>query len=190
MRIIAGKYKRRLIEFPKIGSTRPMQDRVKESIFNILTEKCMGAKVLDLFSGSGSMGLEAFSRGAKEVTFIDANKICIDVIKRNIRTLDIESGFSVVKSDVLKAIGRLGQEDKVFDLIFLDPPYHHGLIEKSLIEIEGCGIITNSGLIVAHHFKKETVPEEIGSLRLVRQNLYGDKLISFYNIFKSKGLGE
>lgn len=188
MRIIAGKYKSRVIQIPRSIKVRPMQDRVKESIFNILGKNCIGAKVLDLFSGSGSLGMEALSRGAAEVTFIDNNRTCIETIRKNLKTINIEKNVSVIRSDALKAIKRFGAEKESFDLIFLDPPYYMGLIEKALLAIDRYGIMNDSSVVIAHYFKKEIVPESIGRIRLMRQNLYGDKIISFYNMFKNKEL--
>jgi 16S rRNA (guanine(966)-N(2))-methyltransferase RsmD len=190
MRIIAGKYKSRLLQMPKTRAVRPMQDRIRESIFSILSGRCIDARVLDLFSGSGSMGIEALSRGAREVVFVEHNSICAQTIHANLKALEVKGAVTVMKTDALMAIMRLGAKGQLFDVVFLDPPYHKGLIEKCLRAIDGCGIITNSAIIVAHHFKKEAVPERSGCLRMNRQNVYGDKLISFYNMLKNKDLGE
>lgn len=175
---------------PKAAKVRPMQDRVKESIFNILGKGCIGAKVLDLFSGSGSLGIEALSRGAEEVIFIDSNRRCVETIRKNLKALNVVHNVRVIRSDAIKAIREFGKAGRSFDLIFLDPPYYSGMIEKALIEMNRYGIINNFGVVVSHHFKKEKVPESVGGLYLNRQNSYGDKLISFYKPFKNKKLGE
>lgn len=180
MRIIAGKYKSRLIQMPKAVKVRPTQDRVREAVFNILGKACAGAKVLDLYSGSGAFGIEALSRGADRVTFVDTDSRCIRTIKENLKSLNILHKMNVIKSDAIRAMGRLASSEESFDLVFLDPPYYKGLTEKTLITINKYDIIRPSGIIVAEHSKKDEVPESVGRFRLVRQSTYGDTVISFY----------
>lgn len=175
---------------PKTDVVRPMQDRVKESIFAILSEKCVGSRVLDLFSGSGSIGLEALSRGAKEVIFVEHNPICITTIKKNLESIGVRQDVQVLRLDSLVAIKKLGKEKAAFDIIFLDPPYGMGLIEKSLIALDKYAIISPSGVVISHHFKKELMPQSIGKLHLYRQTSYGDKIISFYSLLKNNKPGE
>lgn len=181
MRIIAGKYRSRIIEMPGGKRTRPTQDRVRESIFNILSTLCAGAKVLDLYSGSGAFGIEALSRGAKEAYFLDNDIACIQTIKKNLKALNILDNVFVIKLDAIKAI-KSGLAKEQFDIIFLDPPYYKGLIEKTLLAIDSCDIIRNSGVIVAEHSKKDKIPEHAGKLGSIRQSVYGDTAITFYKV--------
>jgi len=194
MRIVAGKYKSRLIDMPKRVKIRPTQDRIREAIFNILGRRCVGARVLDLYSGSGALGIEALSRGAREAAFIDSNKKCIKAIKGNLSSLNIEynidHNYEVVQVDALRFIELCSAKELRFDLIFLDPPYHKGMAEKTLIELDKCDIITCSGVVIAENFKKNKIPESLNNLKLIRQNTYGDTMISFYNALKTNKLGE
>lgn len=180
MRIIAGKYKSRVIQRPKGAEVRPTQDRVREAVFNILGGLCEGARVLDLYSGSGAFGIEALSRGAEEVFFVDNTGICISTIKKNLKALSISDNIYLVRSDAIKAIKRYGLTKERFNLIFLDPPYSKGLVEKTLIALDGCDIIRPSGFVVAEHRKNDKAPESTGSLGLIRRSIYGDTAISFY----------
>lgn len=180
MRIVAGKYKSRLIDMPKGVRIRPTQDRIREAIFNILSRRCIGAKVLDLYSGSGALGIEALSRGAGEAAFVDSNKKCIKTIKENLNGLNIEYNYEVLQVDALRFIKLCGAKELRFDLIFLDPPYHKGMAEKTLIELDNCDIITRSGVVIAENFKKDKIPKSLNNFKLIRQNTYGDTLISFY----------
>jgi len=190
MRIVAGTYRSRLIQMPKGVKIRPTQDRVREAIFNILGARLVGAKFLDLFSGSGAFGIEALSRGAREAVFIDNNPSCISTIKKNLISLHIEDNFKVIHKDALKAIKDLNRAKDRFDIVFLDPPYYKSLSEKSLIAIDKCDIIHHSSFVIAEHFKKDALPESLVNLKLVRQSKYGDTAVSFYNPLKDKKLGE
>jgi len=180
MRIIAGKYRSRVIKKPKGAEVRPTQDRVREAVFNILGRVCEGARVLDLYSGSGAFGIEALSRGAEEALFVDNNGTCVSTIKKNLKDLAISDNIYLIKSDAIKAIRRYGAAKERFDLIFLDPPYHEGLVEKALMVLGECDIIRTSGFVVAEHSKKDKAPKFAGSLGLCRQSIYGDTAISFY----------
>jgi len=180
MRIVAGKYKSRFINMPKGVKIRPTQDRVREAIFNILSRRCIGAKVLDLYSGSGALGIEALSRGAGEAIFVDNNKKCIKTIKGNLNSLNTEYNYKVSQTDAFRFIKLCSAKKLRFDLIFLDPPYHKDMVEKALIELDKCDIITRSGVVIAENFKKDKIPESLNNLKLIRQNAYGDTMISFY----------
>jgi len=183
MRVIAGKYKGRKLILPKDKRIRPTSDRVKEAAFGILGSRVAGARVLDLFAGCGSLGIEALSRGAKSVTFVDFNPKCIKVIRENIMTKLHTPGvcnFYVARTDAIRAIRRFGGNKDIFDIIMLDPPYYKGLVKKCLHEIEACGIIANSGLVLAEHSKRDELPEEVGNLRLVESRKYSNTGVSIY----------
>ena len=185
MRIIGGKYRGRIIKMPKGISVRPTQDRVREAIFNIIREIIPESRILDLYAGSGAFGIEALSRGAKEAIFVDNSLSCIKTIRSNLSILDENNTSSqVLKIDALKAISRLGEEKGKFDIIFLDPPYHKDIAKNTLIKLDACDILSQRSFVIAEHFKKDTVPEELGNMNLFRTKKYGDTIISFYN--KSK----
>ena len=143
MKIISGIYKGRNILGYNIDGTRPTQDRVKENLFNIINFDIQDKIVLDLFAGSGNLGIEALSRGAKYAYFVDDSKKAIDIIKTNINNLNINN-CKVIKNDFKKALNTI---DKV-DIIFLDPPYKTNFIEKAIKIIDKLDLINNNGLII------------------------------------------
>ena len=142
MRIIGGVLKRRKLYFPKTRMTRPVTDRTKETIFNVLGMLCESVTVLDLFAGSGSLGIEALSRGAKEVWFVDSAQAATSCIARNLKTLMLESSAHILQMPVFEALKRLENQGEKFNLIFMDPPYNKGLIKKVLHRIDHSDIVT------------------------------------------------
>ncbi|OGW86284.1 MAG: 16S rRNA (guanine(966)-N(2))-methyltransferase RsmD [Omnitrophica bacterium RIFCSPHIGHO2_02_FULL_46_11] len=179
MRIIGGTLKRRKLRFPKTYATRPVTDRAKETIFNVLGTLCEGAIVLDLFAGSGSLGIEALSRGAKEVYFVDSARIAVSCIERNLGDLVLTRGAHVLQLTVPGAISNLKKQDKKFDLIFLDPPHNKGLIKKILNVLGHSDILNSFGTIVVGHSNHEGLPEHLEKLRCQRSIKLGQTFISF-----------
>lgn len=182
VKIIGGEFKGRRIEIPKGADIRPTSDKVREALFNIVKDRVAGTSVLDLFAGSGSLGIEAFSRGAKSVVFIDLQKRCTDTIKKNLRELRIDPGrnVQVYHNDAFKAIKKLGELKSRFDLIFLDPPYYDNVIRKCLIYICNHDILNHPNLVICEHFKKELMPDTIECLVRSRQARYGDTTLTLY----------
>jgi len=179
MRIIAGEYRGRTISMPAF--IRPTQDRVREAIFNVIKEVVPGSSVLDLFAGSGAFGIEALSRGAHSVIFVDNNIKCISIIRKNLSFVEDYAGKTqLLKLEAVKAIGRLEKQSRAFDLVFLDPPYSKGLAKNSLIKIGACDILKTPGFVIAEHSKKDELPRETGVLRLFKEKRYGDTAVSFY----------
>lgn len=190
MRVIAGIYKGRKISMPK--GIRPTKDNVKEALFNVLHSCINDARILDLFAGSGSLGIEALSRHAKEVVFVDNSKLCTDVIYDNITKLspeDISVSIRTITKDAFAGIRLLHAEGRKFDVIFIDPPYYkdkahqthiRNRIRKCLKYISIYDILCHSGLVFVEHFKKDTVPENVECLALSRQLNYGDTTITIY----------
>jgi len=204
MRIITGSAKGRKIKIPKVGTIRPAQDKVRQAVFSMLYGLVEGSHVLDLFAGSGSYGLEALSRGAKNVIFVDINKRCTETIKENLRALGFGSKGEVIKEDAQRFVERysgtspneLGQvketlrvkesaelqSDKAthsekFNLIFLDPPYEMGTqthLLKSLTKI-----LAPKGVIIFSHAKETKIPEETNGLKVIRERSYGATTVSF-----------
>ena len=202
MRVISGIYRGRRLFMPK--GIRPTKDNVKESLFNVLRPDIKGARVLDLFSGSGALGIEALSRGAQETVFVDNSKVCTDIIDRSITKIvscDEDASIRIINMDVCAAIKLMYKEDKKFDIVILDPPYNklsrspdrdaiygpynRNRIRKCLMYITVYDILPHSGLVVVEHFKKESLPVETEHLRLLRQLKYGDTIISIYNRSKN-----
>lgn len=181
MKIIGGEFKGRRIDIPKDEDVRPTSDKVREALFNIIKEKIRGSSVLDLFSGSGSLGIEALSWGASRVLFVDSRRSCIEVIKNNLKRLPIkQDNADVIRNDALKAIKKLSDTKIRFDLVFMDPPYYGDWIKKCLISLDKYDILNHSSLIICEHFKKDTVPEEAGHLKKMREKRYGDTVLTIY----------
>ena len=137
---------------------RPTMDHVKESLFNILGDTIIDQKVLSLFAGSGSLGLEALSRGASHVTFVDRQTISIQAIEKNLAMLGVEEeAFDVYQRDALSLIERFFRQKHFFDIIFLDPPYYQDFIKKTLLKLEAFDILTRFSYLVLEHAKDEPV---------------------------------
>lgn len=179
MRIISGEFKSRLISFPKNKLTRPMTDKSKETVFNILGGLVIGKHVLDLFAGSGSMGLEAISRGALDVTFVDHGEWATKVIKKNLSDLGVERKGAVVQGDVFRSIDKFKKEGKSFSLVFVDPPFDKGLVKKTLIKLDQSGIVLPFGQIVVGHTRQEELPDTLQEIKLARTKKVGQACLSF-----------
>lgn len=180
MRVIAGQYKRRLLLAPKGHTTRPVPDRLKESLFSILQPWLQGARVLDLCSGSGAMGIEALSRGAAWVTFVDSSSDAIHVLKQNLKSLRIESCFAIFPCDVDLALKRLEQAGETFDLIFFDPPYASDLYSTTLPAL-GTAVLLNAGaMVMVMHHAKNRLAQTYGRLQRGRELRQGENRLSFY----------
>lgn len=173
MRIIAGQYRGyRLKAVPGMG-TRPTADKIKGAIFNVLGEKVENARVLDLFSGTGNLALEALSRGAKEAILIEKNRVAQDVVRLNLEHV----GTQRAKLLAMDAFTYLEQaQEEVFDLIFLDPPYHKGLSVKALRQLAQPCRLSESGVIVVETAKDEEVPE-VPFFEVRKTGEYGDTKI-------------
>ncbi len=137
---------------------------------------------LELFAGSGAVGIEALSLGAQEVVFVEIQKQSSQAIEENIKSLGCQARSKVICQDVFRAMANFVQENRKFALIFLDPPYYKGLAEKMLQILGGYDILLPSGYVIIQHFKKDFLPKKSGKLVLLRQEQYGDSLLSFYEV--------
>lgn len=182
MRVISGKARGHALKAPKGQHTRPTADRVKESIFNIIQTKIFGSIVVDLFAGSGNLGIEALSRGAKKAYFIDNSKNSIQSINENLKKTALSNNSEIIHGDVLKGIGRLHTLGIKAHIIFLDPPYSKGFIEPTLETIFSSNILKQNGIVIVEHNAKDTVPNNIHTLTKYRTSLYGDVAVSFYQL--------
>jgi 16S rRNA (guanine(966)-N(2))-methyltransferase RsmD len=179
MRIIAGAFRGRRLQPPKDNRIRPTIDRVREAVFNIIAAQVSGAKVLDLFAGTGAMGLEALSRGAQFCLFVDQGAQALRLISVNIELCGVQERSRMIQGAVNSVVRRLGSENELFDLIFMDPPYGKGYIKKSL-ELVG-EIAAYNALAVAEHHIKDESPKVAGIWQKDRERRYGDTLISVYS---------
>ncbi len=173
VRIIAGTARGRRLETPEGLETRPTLDRVKEAVFGSLQFSIPGAEVLDLFSGSGSLGLEALSRGAKRAVLNDRNPACTAIIRRNVETLGFSDAAQVLNLDYAAAIDRLRTEGASFDLAFLDPPYREGLSGDAVSRLFQSRLIRPGGTVVLEH-AAELPPKDVpGVYRVKRTKRFG-----------------
>lgn len=178
MRIIAGKAKGSQIFAPKGQETRPTQDRVRESLFNILQMDLPGAHVLDLFAGSGALALEALSRGAEQAVLVDSDVEAVACIRRNMQKLGFTKEATLLSCDWQAALRRMAGQGLLFDLVFLDPPYHRTDTGAICARLAQEGLLEEGALLVVEHQKgKGPTPPEAFRLREVRS--YRDTEISF-----------
>lgn len=181
MRVISGLRKGHRLKTPKGFDTRPTEDRVKESLFNILGSIHEESIVLDCFSGTGSIGIEFLSRGAKKAYFFDLSRKNIDIINENIRHTRFTESSKVYNLDIRKGIKKLGNSGVVFDYIYLDPPFkEYNLLYETLEEISKFNILRDTGLILIEHEKELKLDDEIYKFKKSNERKYGSKLISFY----------
>ena len=173
MRVIAGELKGKQIQAVAGDHTRPTTDKIKESIFNIMGQFFDGGQVLDLFAGSGNLGIEALSRGMDRGIFIDMNFHAIKVIKGNIANLKLCDRAEVYRNDAFKALKVLAKKEQKFDLIFLDPPYGKIAITALLEEILKHDLLTKEGMIMCEYGKGMAVQFECSVLKEIRREVYG-----------------
>ena len=146
MRVIAGSARRLKLVTPEGNDTRPTQDRIKETLFNMIQMQVPGAVFIDLFSGSGGIGIEALSRGAKKAYFIENAMNAYKCIMQNIKTTHFEDVSTVIKSDVVIGLRNIHEEEA--DIIFIDPPYHDDLYQRTLIQLESMSYVTKNTMII------------------------------------------
>src|SRR3954463_14017693 len=184
MRIIAGKFRSRKLVSLKGDEIRPTSDRLRETLFNVLTggnpATLEGSVWLDLFSGTGAVGIEALSRGAAMVYFIDSSKDAVELIRRNLQPLAVSGSFQVLQEKSERAISALDRQQLRPDFIFLDPPYALGDAYQNGLEALGNSAVAEKALVIAEHEKKNDLAEEYGELRRIRKLQQGDAALSFY----------
>jgi len=182
MRVVGGFLKRRKLTFPRRTSVRPMTDRMKETLFNILGDTLVHERVLDLFSGSGSIGLEAISRGCEHVVFVDARRSNGAIIMKNLKTLEVSSKACVICSDAERGIGRLEKRGEQFGIIFIDPPYNKGLTKTILLRIDQSVILHPASRVIIHHSVHEDLPRMLNRLQVDRSIKIGQAKLSFLSM--------
>lgn len=180
MKVISGKLKGRIIKGFDIEGTRPTMDRVKESIFGMIQDYLVESLCLDLFAGSGNLGIEAISNGAKICYFNDYNKKCIRIIKDNLINFNILDNSIVTDMDYKKALSYYKNKRITFDLIFLDPPYREDIINEILMFIENNNLLNKNGLVVCESTKN--IDYQSKKINLFKQRNYGDKMVFIYKL--------
>lgn len=177
MRVISGKYRgHRLVSF-QASHLRPTTDRVKETLFNKWMSHVDGARVLDLFAGTGNLGIEALSRGAECVEFVDKNDKSLRILRENLAKLKIDQGIKVTKMDVLQF---LKGSHLPFDLILIDPPFTQVMADTVLNLLSGSSVLKPGTLVAIEAGTKEGVAEVYGALRLYDRKEFGDKTLNLY----------
>lgn len=178
MRVISGSLKGRKIKGYDIEGTRPTMDRVKMSLFGSIQDYVQDSCVLDLFAGSGNLGIEAISNGAKKCVFVDNNHKCIRVINENIKEFKIEDKSTSIEMDYCKALEMFKDKGYVFDIIFVDPPYREHILLEILETVRDNGLLSSSGIIILEYNYEYS--NEVEGYFLLKKKKYGDKFISIY----------
>jgi len=180
VRIFGGRLKGKQIRTCRGLFLRPTSGKLRETIFNILAPCLTGGAVLDLFAGTGSLGIEALSRGMDRTVFVEKNPRVIMLLRRNIVACALEGQTEILGFTVSKALRILRQRKDKFKTIFLDPPYQANLVGKTLAELSGANLLEHDGLVVAEHSSRETIEICYGALRLDDRRQYGQTVISFF----------
>jgi 16S rRNA (guanine966-N2)-methyltransferase len=188
LKILAGDARGRVLRTPpKNPLVRPILARIKKSIFDIIRPRLPDCTFLDLYAGTGAVGIEALSRGASACTFVEQDALCLKLINENLAMLKLTPKATVVRASVL---GNLASVKKPFDIIFMGPPYKDAekkplaLTEPTLVNIDTLHLLAPNGLVIAQHHNKEIVPKQSGRLILKREKEYGDTVVSFYQFEK------
>ena len=179
MRIISGSCRGRKLITPKDNAIRPTSDRVRESLFNIIGGAIKEARVLDLFAGTGALGIESLSRGAASAHFLDQSGAACRIIQENIALCQVKKKARVTLWDLSRASLPPTLSGETFDLIFMDPPYNRGFLEQILKKRDILNCLDPGGTIVIEHTPNETIPEPLNGVRLYDQRRYGKTVISF-----------
>jgi len=187
MRVIAGKFRGRPLRSLSGIDIRPTSDRLRETLFNVLTAgnpaALEGTVWLDLFAGTGAVGIEALSRGARQVLFVETAARAANLIERNLKSLEIAEGYRILREDLSGVLWRLKREHVAADVVFLDPPYRmQQAYQQTLAALADSSLVWAMSLVIAEHEKKFDPGEEFGSLRRTRKLLQGNAALSFYRI--------
>jgi len=188
MRVIAGLFRSRTLQAPPGAATRPSSDRLRETLFNVLAPRIEGARFLDLYAGSGAVGIEALSRGAAEEAFVERAAPALKALRTNLAGLGLKESAQVAPGSVAMFLRK--EAGTRFDLVFLDPPYDAAREYASALGLLGgtaAGLLAAGALVIAEHFRKDRLQDEYGSLRRTRLLQQGDAALSFYATAKTEG---
>ncbi|MEI6667873.1 MAG: 16S rRNA (guanine(966)-N(2))-methyltransferase RsmD [Acidobacteriota bacterium] len=176
MRVIAGRYKRRVLKAPTWEGLRPTSDRLKQTLFDVLAGRVSGARVLDGCAGSGALGIEALSRGAADVVFIDGDERAIALVAANLAACGVTNGYVMIRDDLQGGLRRV-PADQRFDLILLDPPYES---DVATLLAAAAGRLSADGTLVLEHATRRPAPDRAGRLTCLRRLISGDSGLAFY----------
>jgi 16S rRNA (guanine966-N2)-methyltransferase len=181
MRIIAGRYKSRRLKAKPAKGIRPTSDKLRETLFNILGHRVIESVFLDAYAGVGAVGIEALSRGARTVHFVDRSREACKAIRGNISSLEVCEPYRILEMDSGDAFSLCRREGVVFDLVFLDPPYHReGLYERDLLRLGSESLLSARSMVIVEHLGSVNVSNEIPGLAHVRTHRQGDSALTFY----------
>ena len=180
MRVIAGVHKGRVLEAPAWDGLRPTSDRLRETLFNVLAPRIREARVLDGYAGTGAVGIEALSRGAVHVTFVESDRRAQTLIEKNLARCGISDGYAIIRAPAGRAFETIRQTPSFapFDIVLLDPPYDHPA-EQALIGVDA--LLAPGGVVVLEHARRMPAPSEIGGLVSTRNLVSGDSALAFYS---------
>jgi len=186
MRIIAGDLKGRRLRTPTWEGLRPTSDKLRETLFNVISALVAEARVLDLYAGTGAIGIEALSRGAAHVTFVDKNPRALTLIEENLRHCGVSNRYAIIRSRLPGDPGETPQSLPAgsFDLVFLDPPYDESDLSVLIAAAEP--LIAPDGLLVLEHARRRPAPEAVGRLGRTRDLVSGDSALAFYSVTSDK----
>lgn len=190
MRVIAGSFRSRSLQAPPGLATRPTSDRLRETLFNVLAPRIEGARFLDLYAGSGAVGIEGMSRGAAEVVFVERAAPALKILKANLAGLGLGPGLDVVAGTVTTFLRKPGGEAR-FDLVFLDPPFDAASEYAAVLSLLGgaaAGLLADGALVIAEHRRKERLEDRYGELSRTRLLEQGDAALSFYAAMTREGM--
>ncbi|HEV3484400.1 MAG TPA: 16S rRNA (guanine(966)-N(2))-methyltransferase RsmD [Vicinamibacterales bacterium] len=184
MRVIAGALKGRRLDAPDWPGLRPTSDKLRETLFNVLAPRVPDARVLDGYAGTGAVGIEALSRGASHVTFVDGDPRAVRLIDANLRRCQVTDRYAIIRARFEESAPRLPAP---FDLVFLDPPYGADTIDTALTAASS--LIAADGVLVLEHARRDTAPARIGRLELTRDLVSGDSALAFYRTSRAADEG-
>jgi 16S rRNA (guanine(966)-N(2))-methyltransferase RsmD len=177
--VISGKFKSRRLKGTPPAGIRPTSDKLKETVFNILGGRVEGATFLDGCAGMGAIGIEAISRGATFVYFVEQSRKACRLIHENLRSLEVAAGFEVLQMDLAKALRSIAAS--TIDIAFVDPPYERDDLYDACLSLFGsASLLTPGGILICEHSKRKELPNEAGSLRKIRSLVQGDAALAFY----------
>ncbi len=180
MRVITGIAKGRKLKSPKGMETRPTSDRIKEALFNIIGSRAIDVNFLDLYAGTGAIGIEALSRGAVKAVFVEKNPKTVKIIKENLQVTGLSEKAEILVQEADRAISLISAKGEIFNIIFIDPPYLKDLEKTSLAMIDNNSLLAPDGWVIVESSKLDTMPHEVGQLKMFRQEKYGDTVLTFY----------
>jgi 16S rRNA (guanine966-N2)-methyltransferase len=186
MRIVGGHMRGRKLKAPANLALRPTSDRVRESIFNLIGPGVPGRKALDLFAGTGALGIEALSRGCSETVFVERDSRALHIIQENLSRCAVGAGCRVVVRDAMRFLSKL-DADAPFDLVLVDPPYRKDMIGKVLELLDALPWLTGEGVVVCESESSLQLPDKIGNLCLLKHRKYGDTAVHIFSQFGTEG---